>query len=472
MKKTRSFICLSLILSLLVSVSFSTVTPVYAKDSNEVAATTSLTAGSREVPKTLTLANMIDLTSLTLTGISKKKLTNEEISNKVKNYGTYIGNGTLSLSEYSDAMSYQWTDMTDYSAEASAKPEIDLEKKYTYAELETVMLGLSSYEGVYLYKIGESIEGRNIYNIEIDVPSGTAKRTVLLTGGVHARETAGPEYILKQLCELLKDNSKDAKDLLASTRFEVVPCVNPDGREGVCFNTSKYTYSDGALWKAASNGTDIGRNFPGVSIGYVLSGNKKTKNISSSASKIFYMGDYFGCNPETKALMKFVTYFVLVEKAELLVDYHQQGRVLYAGKPWQTKEQEKRSMNAAQKIEKFLNKGNKSTYTYLAEDKGYGLNGSGSTLSDYACALASGAKFSPAYGSLVFTDGSKEYPLIMLGDLDNASFTITEGNSKFATFTLEIGYGVSYTGYSSNTRQLQAKEYTTYHFDKLLYNLP
>lgn len=420
---------------------------------------------------TLEDVNSLDLVSMSVTGLSTEQLSMKELNKRIKDYGTCLANGTLPYDEYVEAMNYKWIDMT-LSGNKPAGLDVNLKNSYTYAELEEIMFKLSQFEGVYLYKIGESLQGRNIYDIEIDFPSDSEKRTVLLTGGVHSRETAGPEFLLKQICNLLADGSKEAKRVLATTRFEIVPCVNPDGREGICFDTKNYSYSEKSLWKAAANGTDIGRNFPGLSIGYLKKGVKKTKTESTTADKIYYYGDYFGCNPETKALMKFVYYFVAVEKADVLVDYHQQGRIMYAGKAWQTKAQEQRCIDAANKLGKLLSKGNSIPYIYWPEDDGYGLNGGGTTLSDYACAIACGAKFSPAYGSLVFNDDKKEYPLIMISDLDKTSLKVSPVNDLFATYTIEIGYGNEYLGYSDSARKLLAEEYNKYHFNTILYNLP
>lgn len=86
--------------------------------------------------------------------------------------------------------------------------------------------------------------------------------------------------------------------------------------------------------------------------------------------------------------------------------------------------------------------------------------------------VASGAKFSPAYGFYVFTDNKKEYTLMEIESLDKVNFKVNMPNPKFMTFTLEIGSGKSYLGNTKNTRENISKEYTKYHYGKLLENLP
>ena len=86
------------------------------------------------------------------------------------------------------------------------------------------------------------------------------------------------------------------------------------------------------------------------------------------------------------------------------------GSIVYAGKPWQTQQQQDRCEELGKYISKILANG--KTYKFTREVSTYGLRGEGSTLSDYACGLAMGACFSRDYGFLVFSEGVEEYPLI------------------------------------------------------------
>lgn len=75
-------------------------------------------------------------------------------------------------------------------------------------------------------------------------------------------------------------------------------------------------------------------------------------------------------------------------------------------------------------------------------------------------------------GFCAFVHKDKEYMLLEIVDLDRAKFKVYQPNLKFRSFTLEIGAGRKYLGDSSHTRKLIAAEYTNYHYDMFLENLP
>ncbi len=422
-----------------------------------------------ETPATLAKMATIDYYADSVSELSDTQLSVNEIKKLISKYGKFDGNPGMPVEEYRAAMEYHWIDYTVYNKEPSAV-SIDIAAAHTYDDYVKIMRQLSRYEGVYLYEIGFTYEGRRMYALEVDVPSDREKNTVLLTGLVHSRETAGTAYILKEIADLLSAGTEEAAEVLASTRFACVPCVNPDGFEAIAFNPSKYTYSNGVLWKAATNGTDLNRNFPGLAWGQILNGNKKSKYISTSSNKQFYPGEYAGCNPETKALIKFLYHYIVIEQAHILIDYHQQGAITYAGKPWSTSASQKACKELSDVVLKPMNKKGRN-YIWFKENEDYDLNGTGSTLTDYAVSIALGAKFSPAYGFCVYTDGKKEYPLAAIPKADKAPFKLEQTNPSFRTMTFEIGYGQQYLGYSESTRQLIAKEYETKNFGSVLYTL-
>ncbi len=426
--------------------------------------------------ETLRKVNTFDYYSDSISTLSEDSMTAEEISAAIKKYGTYLGAPGMSDKLYRDAMSQKWEDATDRKHEF--KPiSFSLTKRYTYDDLVNVMKKLSRIDGVNLYVIGKSTTGRSMYALEIDIPSKEKKDTILLTGTIHARETAGCTYILKELVDLLQSDTKEAKKVLRHTRFVAVPCVNPDGREGVCFNTEYFTYKkNGELWKATCGGTDLNRNFPGLSWGQLAKGYKKSEYISSSSKSLYFPGPFAGSAPETRTMMKFLYHYVVVEKAALLVDYHQQGRIMYVEKPWTSAAQQEANLKIAKKMLTVLNKNQKKSskdkYTTTKEDKDYGLNGVGSTMTDYACSIANGSKFSRAYGFNVYCSKTNEYPLIMIPHVDKTNKKLLPAaNDTFMTFTFEIGWGKKYLGYSSTARNLIAAEYSEFNYDEILYEL-
>ena len=270
---------------------------------------------------TVTKANNYDYTQ-TISD-SGDRISPSEINKRVSAYGSYGNTGGMPVSEYMDAMAYEWTEVSRSVVieGTETKAEIDLKKQYRYDELVQIQLDLAnSHEGIHLYNIGKSTAGAPMYALDIDMTDCAEedKHIVLLTGQVHARESAGPTYILKELIDLVNDYENGverAVKALYNTRFVAVACVNPDGHDGIGFDEKNWTYKDGQLWKATSNGTDLNRNFPGLSWMQLKKGVKATQYKSSTPDKIYYWGDYAGSCNETKAMMKFYQYFVGVEGA-------------------------------------------------------------------------------------------------------------------------------------------------------------
>lgn len=413
-----------------------------------------------------------DYVKNSITGLSNKKLSLKLLNNMLKKHGK-LNHESMSFSEYKNVMNYQWVDKTDYINEP-VDISVDISRTIDYEKYIKTLKKLSRYEGVYLYKIGTSGEGRDIYGIEIDFQSKKKKEVIMLTGQVHAREFAGGTYILKELVDLVQkaQTNKETKKMLEQVKYVAIPIINVDGRENIIGAASDWT-SKGQLWKAYTNGTDGNRNYPGVSWGTLANGIKYNSSVNNKSGYAHYVGDYGGSSSETQAMMKWLYHYIIVEKANCLIDYHQQGSIIYAGKPWVTQKHSNKSTKLRQKVLDHLNKGNNQRkYSAINESLNYGLVGGGVTITDYAMGLAAGSKFSPAYGFQVFTDGKKEYNLLEIKDLDNVKFKIDAPNLKFKTLTLEIGYGTTYLGNSAKTRKLLATEYKKYHFDTFLEYLP
>jgi hypothetical protein len=428
------------------------------------------------VPKrsnTLEKMSKYDYVGKSVTGISKKKETFKTLQSWVKSYGSLYGTG-MPYAEYKAAMSYEWTDATLYDKKTS-EIKVDIKQSMNYDAYESILKKLSRYDGVYLYKIGESTEGRDLYAIEIDVESDYKKNVFMMTGQIHAREFGGGTFLVKQFVDLVQKAQTDenAMELLKKNKFVAVPIINVDGREALIASQKKWTTGGGQLWKGYTNGTDGGRNFPGLQWGQVQKGSKYKSIIAKKPTYANYPGPYAGSNNETKAMMKWLYHYTVVEQADFYLDMHQQGSVIYAGKTWQTKKQEQKSWDLRTKVMSVVNKGiTKRKYTRVYEGSAYGMQGEGSSLTDYAITLAIGAKFSPAFGFSAFTDGKNEYILMQVKDLDKSKLKIKEANKDFAAITMEIGYGKKYLGDSASTRRLLASEYNYYNFGKLLETLP
>jgi hypothetical protein len=363
------------------------------------------------------------------------------------------------------------------SANDGKKPckiSVNLTDSMNYATYVSILKKLSRYDGVYLYKIGKSTEGRDLYAIEIDMKSNLKKNVFMMTGQVHAREFAGGTFIVKEFVDLVQKAQTDKKtmEMLKRNKFVAVPIINVDGREALIRETSKWI-RNGELWKAYTNGTEGNRNFPGLQWGEIENGSHLYWIIESKPTYANYPGKYAGSNNETKALMKWIYHYTVVEKASFFIDLHQQGSIIYAGKRWQTKQQEQKSLDFRTDLLTLINKGStRRKYTRAYDTSNYGLQGEGSSITDYAASLAVGAKFSPAYGFLAFNDGKKEYILLQIKDLDKKLIQVKPANNNLAVATIEIGYSNSALGNSYTARRLMTSEYKNYNFDKLLETLP
>lgn len=422
--------------------------------------------------KTLKTMSEYDYIANSITGITTKKLSLSSLQKSVKTYGKLYGKG-MPFDEYVAAMTYQWEDYTEYDKEP-VEINVDIKKTMNYASYVSTLKKLSRYPGVYLYKIGKSTEGRNLYAIEVDVDSDCKKNVIMLTGQIHAREFAGGTYIVKQLVDMVQKAQSDEEtmELLKTTKYVAVPIINVDGREALITEESKWKTKSGELLKAYTNKTDGNRNFPGLHWGQVSKGYTLSSIIAKSPTYANYPGPYGGSNRETKALMKWLYHYTIVDQAVYYLDYHQQGSIVYAGKVWQTQQQTKKSTDLRTYLLSILNKGiTRRKYTIVNERSSYGLRGEGSSLTDYAVSLAVGAKFSPAYGFHAFTYNNKEYLFMEIGDLDKKLIKVKDTNKNFAVNTIEIGYGKKYLGNSAATRRLLASEYISYNFDTLLERL-
>jgi hypothetical protein len=425
------------------------------------------------LPKTLQLMAEYDYVGSSTTGVSSTKISTEALQKKVKKFGSLVRDG-MPYEEYVETMSYQWEDCTDYQSKPT-KISIDISKTMNYKTYVKTLKRLSRYDGVYLYKIGESTEGRDLYAIEIDLASNKKKNVLMFTGSVHAREFTGGTFLVKSLVDLVQKAQTDPSTmkLLQNNKYVAVPIVNVDVREEIIQNQNLWSTYHGEIWKAYIDGTDGNRNFPGLSWGELSKGKKLSRSFPVDPAYAFYPGDYAGSNNETKALMKFLYHYIVVEKAKALLDMHQQGSVIYAGKEWAPKKQSQNSIDFRKRVLDLLNQGvSGRKYNVIYESGSTKLSGNGSTITDYSCALAFGARFSPAFGFLTFTDGMRETTLMEVEHMKNLNYKVDMPNRDFTALTIEIGYGRKYLGNSSATRKLLAAEYKEYNFDKLLISLP
>ncbi|KAL7480058.1 hypothetical protein ACHAW6_005764 [Cyclotella cf. meneghiniana] len=167
---------------------------------------------------------------------------------------------------------------------------LDLEKEYP--------------DLVSVQSIGKSFLKDDIYAMKITAKgTSSSKGKMLLTGGVHAREYAPPELLMRFAADALDKYNKDADTtwILEHTEIHIIFYVNPDGRR-------KAEEEPNTMWRKnvdpgndkcsdSTYGVDINRNFD------FLWGD--ISGASKSPCDDDYMGTSAGSETETQALTEY-----------------------------------------------------------------------------------------------------------------------------------------------------------------------
>lgn len=342
------------------------------------------------------------------------------------------------------AMSGGW--ITILSAQQPQEIWIDLTRKYSYADLESVFTAMSSHSIASVEVIGQSTQGRRIYSVSI----GTGEQAILLTGGVHAKETAGTMYILKQLCSLLNDyadGDETTVELLSRFRIIAVPCVNPDGRAIV-------EEEEGIDWRANDPGVDLGMNFPSSNAGQYGEGASSSFH-STEPGPSDYPGVALGSETETRALIGWLEEYI--DQAVVFIDYEQYGRYLHGGAEYLSEACQQASDSLAMALAEYLTTEN-ATYDFLEREEE--LRGwSGGSIADFAAELAEGLSFSERFGRLGMDTGNGSMPLCFYEDIDShIDCYVPRTQTPLACVTIDISTKGG-TGYYENARRNHDKEY-------------
>lgn len=215
---------------------------------------------------------------------------------------------------------------------------------YTYGEFQRDMAALQNNAGAALRvdEIGQTVDGNKLYDFRVGNPS--AERHLLVFGGIHAREYITAQLVMRQLVQLLSDQSTNGsyeniavRELLSNTEIHFIPMANPDGigisqlgleglrTEAVRETVRQIAARDGKAltesylrqWKSNANGVDLNRNFDALWESY--------NDHLGHASADHYKGTAPECELESKALADLTRQL----QFDATLSYHTQGEVIY-----------------------------------------------------------------------------------------------------------------------------------------------
>ena len=215
---------------------------------------------------------------------------------------------------------------------------------YTYGEFQRDMAVLQKNAGAALRvdEIGQTVDGNKLYDFRVGNPA--AERHLLVCGGIHAREYITAQLVMRQLVQLLSDQSANGsyenmavRELLSNTEIHFIPMANPDGiaisqlgleglrTEAVRETVRQIASKDGKAlteaylrqWKSNANGVDLNRNFDALWESY--------NDHLGHASADHYKGTAPECELESKALADLTRQF----QFDATLSYHTQGEVIY-----------------------------------------------------------------------------------------------------------------------------------------------
>ncbi|MBX9949405.1 MAG: hypothetical protein K2Y39_09580 [Candidatus Obscuribacterales bacterium] len=159
----------------------------------------------------------------------------------------------------------------------------------------------------------KTIEGRKTHAISIGSRSASAIKTVLIVGGIHAREWVPPDALVYLAADLLEAfgsstglryegkyfSKTDIKNVFDNLKIVLYPCANPDGRN--------YSQNTESMWRKNRNpntgapckGVDINRNFD-VLWDFPTYFAPGSVSASQDTCKDIFIGSSAASEPETK----------------------------------------------------------------------------------------------------------------------------------------------------------------------------
>ncbi|XP_067280884.1 carboxypeptidase D, b [Pseudorasbora parva] len=143
-------------------------------------------------------------------------------------------------------------------------------RHHNYDEMEILLQLFSAVHPsiTYLNSAGRSVQGRNLYVMEISTNAGVVqqgKPEVMFVGNLHGNEFIGREILLNLVEYLCRNYGKDplVTRLVNSTRIHIMPSMNPDGYELSLEAHKKWASGDlSIIGHSNSHQVDLNANFP------------------------------------------------------------------------------------------------------------------------------------------------------------------------------------------------------------------
>lgn len=229
---------------------------------------------------------------------------------------------------------------------------VNLDRYYSYNDLvsDASMLRIAYPDFIHTEVLGTSVLNRSIIMFRV----GRGSKGIILTSGVHGRESVNPIVLMAMMEEYAdvyydKRNTKRLKDEEYVTLTEffdeyslyMVPLVNPDGYM-VALSGYDMIHNEemrehaietgipAEEWKYNARSIDINRNFP-------------SKNWVKK-----FKGDMPASEPETRAIMRMFREV----NSEGYIDYHSRGEVIYYYRRQMSKEYNEKQLEIAERLAK------------------------------------------------------------------------------------------------------------------------
>ena len=268
---------------------------------------------------------------------------------------------------------------SSYYNQVISDPIVKPVDKYSYEQMEQDIGALAArYPGrVTVNVIGQSLDGRNIYDIIVGNPG--APKKLLLQGGIHAREYIITPLMMQQLEYMLAfydtgtyDN-QPLSSFLNQTSVHFVPMANPDGvavsqfgeaaiRSEELRQTMQFCYAMDVAeartalsyaeyllrWKSNARGVDLNHNFDA---GWAELNPALTHNSFT---------DYKGTAPLSEPEAVALAGLVQQNQFSAVINYHAMGRVIY----WNTEA----NLTAARSLDMAQTAANVTGYQVLGSN--------------------------------------------------------------------------------------------------------